>query len=246
MVNPSWTVPPSILKSQFLPGLARDPNYAARLGYQVVKRGNGIAIRQPPGERNALGFIKFMFPNDHAVYLHDTPNRTLFSRSERALSHGCVRVDDPFRFAQMVLGPRWPTERLKGLIGKGERSVMLPEKIPVHLAYFTLEADGTGALRSLPDLYGVNARVKVALGLSNEALPPEAGHKPKVAKPAGTPSGAPAAAPRRDRDLAQQQAAPRPAPRRPVATATEPQEPAVVQPAPDYFGETGAIRRGWW
>jgi hypothetical protein len=88
--------------------------------------------------------------------------------------------------------------------------------------------------------------VKVALGLSNEALPPEAGHKPKVAKPAGTPSGAPAAAPRRDRDLAQQQAAPRPAPRRPVATATEPQEPAVVQPAPDYFGETGAIRRGWW
>ncbi len=246
VVNPSWTVPPSILKSQFLPGLARDPNYAARLGYQVVKRGNGIAIRQPPGERNALGFIKFMFPNDHAVYLHDTPNRTLFSRSERALSHGCVRVDDPFRFAQMVLGPRWPTERLKGLIGKGERTVMLPEKIPVHLAYFTLEADGTGALRSLPDLYGVNARVKVALGLSNEALPPEAGHKPKVAKPAGTPSGAPAAAPRRDRDLAQQQAAPRPAPRRPVATATEPQEPAVVQPAPDYFGETGAIRRGWW
>ena len=246
VVNPSWTVPPSILKSQFLPGLARDPNYAARLGYQVVKRGNGIAIRQPPGERNALGFIKFMFPNDHAVYLHDTPNRTLFSRSERALSHGCVRVDDPFRFAQVVLGPRWPTERLKGLIGKGERTVMLPEKIPVHLAYFTLEADGTGALRSLPDLYGVNARVKVALGLSNEALPPEAGHKPKVAKPAGTPSGAPAAAPRRDRDVAQHQAAPRPAPRRPVATATEPQEPAVVQPAPDYFGETGAIRRGWW
>ncbi|KMO29126.1 peptidoglycan-binding protein, partial [Methylobacterium tarhaniae] len=239
VVNPSWTVPPSILKSQFLPGLARDPNYAARLGYQVVKRGNGIAIRQPPGERNALGFIKFMFPNDHAVYLHDTPNRTLFSRSERALSHGCVRVDDPFRFAQAVLGPRWPTERLKALIGKGERTVMLPEKLPVHLAYFTLEADSTGALRSLPDLYGVNARVKVALGLSTEALPPEAGHKPKG--PAPKPPGA---APHRD--LAQQQPAPRPAPRRPVATATEPGEPVVVQPPPDDYGETGAIRRGWW
>ncbi|AWN51892.1 L,D-transpeptidase family protein [Methylobacterium sp. 17Sr1-1] len=249
VVNPSWTVPPSILKSQFLPGLARDPNYAARLGYQVVKRGNGIAIRQPPGERNALGFIKFMFPNDHAVYLHDTPNRSLFSRSERALSHGCVRVDDPFRFAQVVLGPRWPTERLKTLIGKGERTVMLPEKLPVHLAYFTLEADGSGPLRSLPDLYGINARVKVALGLSTEALPPEAGHKPKVAgsRPAATPPGHPGTAPRPHRDLAQQQqAAPRPSPRRPVATATEPEEPAVVQPAPDYFGETGAIRRGWW
>ncbi len=250
VVNPSWTVPPSILKSQFLPGLARDPNYAARLGYQVVKRGNGIAIRQPPGERNALGFIKFMFPNDHAVYLHDTPNRSLFSRSERALSHGCVRVDDPFRFAQVVLGPRWPTERLKGLIGKGERTVMLPEKIPVHLAYFTLEADANGTLRSLPDLYGVNARVKVALGLSNEALPPEAGHKPKVAGPKPTtvkPTTAPGAAPRPSRDLAQHQSPThRPAPRRPVATATEAEEPAAVQPAPDYFGETGAIRRGWW
>jgi murein L,D-transpeptidase YcbB/YkuD len=242
VVNPSWTVPPSILKSQFLPGLARDPNYAARLGYQVVRRGNGIAIRQPPGERNALGFIKFMFPNDHAVYLHDTPNRSLFSRSERALSHGCVRVDDPFRFAQVVLGPNWPTERLKKLIGKGERTVMLPEKLPVHLAYFTLEADGSGTLRSLPDLYGINARVKVALGLSTEALPPEAGQKPKVASPR------PAGAAPHHRNLAQgaPHGAPRPAPRRPVAAATEPAEPVAVQPAPDYFGETGAIRRGWW
>lgn len=239
VVNPSWTVPPSILKSQFLPGLARDPNYAARLGYEVVRRGNGIAIRQPPGERNALGFIKFMFPNDHAVYLHDTPNRSLFARSERALSHGCVRVDDPFRFAQVVLGSHWPEERLKKLIGKGERTVMLPEKLPVHLAYFTLEADQTGGLRSLPDLYGVNARVKVALGLSTEALPVEASQKPKAPKP-------PAATPHPHRDLAEGAPRPRPAPRRPVATATVPEEPAVVQPAPDYFGETGAIRRGWW
>ncbi|WP_163454563.1 L,D-transpeptidase family protein, partial [Escherichia coli] len=84
----SWHVPPSILKNEFLPGLARDPSYAARRGYEVVRRGNSISVRQPPGERNALGFIKFMFPNNHAVYLHDTPNRSLFARSERALSHG--------------------------------------------------------------------------------------------------------------------------------------------------------------
>ncbi|WP_163434314.1 L,D-transpeptidase family protein, partial [Escherichia coli] len=72
VVNPSWHVPPSILKNEFLPGLARDPSYAARRGYEVVRRGNSISVRQPPGERNALGFIKFMFPNNHAVYLHDT------------------------------------------------------------------------------------------------------------------------------------------------------------------------------
>lgn len=92
--------------------------------------------------------------------------------------------------------------------------------------------------------------MKVALGLSNEALPPEAGHKPKVAGPKPTtvkPTTAPGAAPRPSRDLAQHQSPThRPAPRRPVATATEAEEPAAVQPAPDYFGETGAIRRGWW
>ncbi len=87
--------------------------------------------------------------------------------------------------------------------------------------------------------------MKVALGLSTEALPPEAGHKPKVATPK-PPATAPAAHPRPTRDLAQQQPAHRPAPRRPVTAAAVPEEPAVVQPAPDYFGETGAIRRGWW
>nr|WP_244937436.1 L,D-transpeptidase family protein [Methylobacterium crusticola] len=236
VVNPSWTVPPSILKNEFLPRLARDPNYAARLGYQVVRRGNGIAVRQPPGERNALGFIKFMFPNDHAVYLHDTPNRALFARSERALSHGCVRVEDPFRFAEVVLGPSWPTERLRKLIGKGERTVMLPRRLPVHLAYFTLAADETGTLRSIPDLYGINARVKVALGLSSEALPADAAQKQK---PKPVPHQA-----RPARDLAQHQA-PRPA-RRPVAQAAEPADPVLVQPAPDYYGIPAPFRRNWW
>ncbi|MFE1601357.1 L,D-transpeptidase family protein [Methylobacterium sp. ID0610] len=244
VVNPSWNVPPSILKNEFLPRLAKDPNYAARLGYEVVRRGNSIAVRQPPGERNALGFIKFMFPNDHAVYLHDTPNRTLFARSSRALSHGCVRVDDPFRFAQVVLGPTWPTERLKKLIGKGERTVMLPEKLPVHLAYFTLVADEGGSLRQYDDLYGINARVKVALGLSSEAPPaPEAARKPK-AKP--VPAAAPAPrAPVPVREARPSRAVAQ-APRRtrPIATAS----PGVVQPAPDYdeAPAPAAPRFGWW
>jgi L,D-transpeptidase YcbB len=164
VVNPSWTLPPSILKNEFLPRLAKDPNYAARLGYQVVRRGNSISIRQPPGERNALGFIKFMFPNDYAVYLHDTPNRGLFSATKRAFSHGCVRVDQPFDLAETLLGSAWPEGRLKNLIGKGERSITLARPLPVHLTYFTLIAEG-GALRHVADVYGYDARIKTALGL---------------------------------------------------------------------------------
>ncbi|MCJ2033555.1 murein L,D-transpeptidase [Methylobacterium sp. J-068] len=170
VVNPSWNVPPSILKNEFLPGLARDPNYAARRGYEVVYRNGNVSVRQPPGERNALGFIKFMFPNNHAVYLHDTPNRSLFSSAHRALSHGCVRVEDPFRFADAVLPDAWSSERLKKLIGKGERQIRLPEKLPVHLAYFTTSIDETGRVQTLPDLYGYDARMKIALGLSPGSL----------------------------------------------------------------------------
>jgi murein L,D-transpeptidase YcbB/YkuD len=170
VVNPSWNVPPSILKNEFLPGLARDPNYAARRGYEVVYRNGNVSVRQPPGERNALGFIKFMFPNNHAVYLHDTPNRSLFSSAHRALSHGCVRVEDPFRFADAVLPEAWSSERLKKLIGKGERQIRLTEKLPVHLAYFTTSIDEAGTVRTLPDLYGYDSRMKVALGLSPGSL----------------------------------------------------------------------------
>lgn len=162
VVNPSWYVPPSILKTM-APKLA---GYGGKTwgGYEVVRHGGHISLRQPPGERNALGFIKFMFPNQHAVYLHDTPNRSLFSASKRDFSHGCVRVDDPFRLADVVL-PDWSEERLKKLIGKGERTIRLPEKLPVHLAYFTAYVDDGGTFRTLPDLYGYDAPMRAALGL---------------------------------------------------------------------------------
>jgi murein L,D-transpeptidase YcbB/YkuD len=165
VVNPSWYVPPSILKKDFLPKLAEDPGYAERQGYQVVRRGNAISVRQPPGERNALGFIKFMFPNGHAVYLHDTPNRSLFSSTRRAFSHGCIRVENPFLLADFVLGHEWSEQRLKKLIGRGERTIFLPKKLPVHLTYFTLSVDETGELRSFDDIYGHDRRVRQALGL---------------------------------------------------------------------------------
>ena len=171
IVNPSWYVPPSIFKNEFY----SDPAYAASRGYQVVRtRDGGISVRQPPGERNALGFIKFMFPNQHAVYLHDTPNRSLFNAERRAFSHGCVRLDQPFRFGEFVLGPEWSEGRLRSLIGKGERTIRLPEKIPVHLTYFTLVADDKGELHQIADLYAVNNKVRLALGLPSDgtASPP--------------------------------------------------------------------------
>jgi len=163
VVNPYWNVPPSILRKEFLPRMAQDPDYATRRGYEVIRRGNSISIRQPPGERNALGHIKFMFPNEHAVYLHDTPSRSLFKRSERAFSHGCVRVDDPFTFAEIVLGNAWPQSRMKKLIGKGERLVRLPELIPIHLTYFTLVVTDEGKLVRYPDIYSHDQRVAAAL-----------------------------------------------------------------------------------
>ncbi|MBP1179569.1 murein L,D-transpeptidase [Methylobacterium sp. PvR107] len=168
VVNPSWYVPPSILKTM-APKLA---GYGGKTwgGYEVVRHSGHISLRQPPGERNALGFIKFMFPNQHAVYLHDTPNRSLFSASKRDFSHGCVRVDDPFRLADVVL-PDWSEERLKKLIGKGERTLRLPQKLPVHLAYFTAYVDDGGTYRTLPDLYGYDAPMRAALGLPGGGNP---------------------------------------------------------------------------
>lgn len=164
VVNPSWFVPPSILKKEFLPGLANDPTYAARRGYVVTRAKNGsISVRQPPGERNALGWIKFMFPNDHAVYLHDTPNRGLFGAGKRAFSHGCVRVENPFALADQVLGPEWTSERLKRLIGSGERTIKLPQPLPIHLVYETIVVNEAGAVTTFDDIYGFHRLVRNAL-----------------------------------------------------------------------------------
>ncbi|NBJ12164.1 L,D-transpeptidase family protein [Microvirga arsenatis] len=167
VVNPSWTIPPSIMKKEILPALASDPDYAARKGYRIIRRGDRITVQQPPGERNALGFVKFMFPNQHAVYLHDTPNRNLFSAAKRAFSHGCVRVDKPFELAEEIMGKdgKWTEEKLRGLIGKGERTVHLSAPLPVHLTYFTLAVDEKGEMRSYEDIYGLDRKVRAALNL---------------------------------------------------------------------------------
>ena len=101
LVNPIWRVPDSIVRKEFAPHLADDPDYLARRGYKVAEIGGHMFVSQPPGEGNALGHILFMFPNEHAVYLHDTPSRGLFGTARRAYSHGCVRLDQPMRL------PNW-------------------------------------------------------------------------------------------------------------------------------------------
>ncbi|MBV8441580.1 MAG: L,D-transpeptidase family protein [Hyphomicrobiales bacterium] len=157
LINPSWEVPDSIIRKEMLPRLASDPNYLRRRGYEVKTVDGRLTVRQPPGEDNALGRIAFMFPNEHAVYMHDTPSQSLFDSEMRAFSHGCVRVEDPLRLAELVLG--WPEERITAAIGGPERTVFLPRPVPIHIEYFTEFVDEFGALQERPDVYGLEQKV---------------------------------------------------------------------------------------
>ena len=166
IVNPYWNVPQSIIQKEMMPRLAEDPDYLTKMGYEVIRRKGKLIVRQPPGERNALGRIKFMFPNDHAVYLHDTPSRGLFASTKRAFSHGCVRVDQPLALAETVLGKNngWSQERFKKLIGGDEKTVKLPTALPIHIEYFTAYVDESGKLQTRDDIYGYSKKVRQALG----------------------------------------------------------------------------------
>jgi L,D-transpeptidase YcbB len=184
IVNPYWHVPPSISRKEYLPKLQQDPHYLARQGIEIIgPRGKavdpasinwseglrGYGFRQPPGERNALGHIKFMFPNDHAVYLHDTPSRSLFARDVRAFSHGCVRVENPFQLAEVLLQAQtgWSEQRIRSMVGRGERMVVLEDKIPVHITYFTLSFNESGELIQKRDIYNYDQKM-VSLLRENE------------------------------------------------------------------------------
>jgi len=165
IVNPYWNVPQSIIKKEFMPKTGGDVGAMTSHGYEVSTRDGHYVVRQPPGEKNALGRIKFLFPNDYAVYLHDTPSKSLFATAKRAYSHGCVRVDQPFSFAATILGAKYSEERLKAMIGPNERYINLPTSLPVHIEYFTTYVDDSGRLQMRDDLYGYSHKVKIALGL---------------------------------------------------------------------------------
>ena len=159
-VNPTWNVPPSIVHNEYLPALARDPTVLARAGLVVGRNSDGsVHIYQPPGEKNALGRLRFNFPNKFLVYQHDTPDKHLFALDRRAFSHGCMRVQDPAKYAEVLLslarpGDGYTEERIRKMFGTGETDIQFPASIPVHLTYQTAFVDSKGKLEFLEDVYG--------------------------------------------------------------------------------------------
>jgi murein L,D-transpeptidase YcbB/YkuD len=164
-VNPTWNVPPSIIRNEYLPALARDPGALARIGLQVSHNADGsIRIFQPPGERNALGRIRFNFPNRFLVYQHDTPDKHLFNQATRAYSHGCMRVQNPDQYAEVLLGITQPGEhytaaKVRSMYGHGERNITLKTPIPVYITYQTAYADNAGKFQTRADIYGLDRDV---------------------------------------------------------------------------------------
>ncbi len=159
-VNPTWNVPPSIVNHEYLPALQQDPTVLERMGLKVAQNPDGtVHIWQPPGDGNALGRIRFNFPNKFLVYQHDTPDKYLFAYAKRAYSHGCMRVQDPEHYAEVLLSLVRPNdgyteERIKKMFGPNEVNIDFPTFVPVNLTYQTAFADGAGKLEFRDDIYG--------------------------------------------------------------------------------------------
>ena len=178
--SPYWNVPDSIVEGETAPAIARDPSFLERNNIEILRQSRGrsepvdpgtvdwddaaelkqLLFRQRPGPGNALGHVKFLFQNPFNVYLHDTPADALFARSGRALSHGCVRLEQPEALAQYVLRdmPEWDDRRIRDAMNAGaEKPVALKEKLPVHIVYFTAWPRSDGGFDTWPDVYGYDA-----------------------------------------------------------------------------------------
>jgi murein L,D-transpeptidase YcbB/YkuD len=163
-VNPTWNVPQSIVQNEYLPALEQDPTVLDRMGLKVVRDRDGVHISQPPGDGNALGRLRFNFPNRFDVYQHDTPEKYLFKEERRAYSHGCMRVQDPVKYAQLLLSIERPNEgytedKIRRMFGHDEQDIQFPAPIPVHLSYQTAYVDDDGQLQTRSDVYGLDSRV---------------------------------------------------------------------------------------
>jgi murein L,D-transpeptidase YcbB/YkuD len=180
--HPFWAVPDSIKVKELLPGLVRGKNTISRQGLRASYKGRDVDpysvnwqmtdirnfhIYQPPGRSNALGIVKFLFPNKHHVYMHDTPTKHLFKQSTRAFSHGCIRVRDPIRLAEILLenDKGWSPERIKSIIanGKEDNSITLDRKVPVHVTYFTAVVGDDGKPVFFRDIYGHERLIQMGL-----------------------------------------------------------------------------------
>jgi L,D-transpeptidase YcbB len=168
-INPIWHVPPSIVNREYLPALAQDPTVMSRMGLVVDhNRDGGISIWQPPGDKNALGRIRFNFPNKFLVYQHDTPDKYMFAYAKRAFSHGCMRVLNPPKYAEVLLSlvrpnDHYTIERIEKMYGPSEINIDFPTFIPVHLTYQTAFVDDAGKLELRDDVYGRDREVLALL-----------------------------------------------------------------------------------
>jgi murein L,D-transpeptidase YcbB/YkuD len=183
--RPYWNVPLSIQRAELVPKIEQDRSYLEKNGYEVVTskdvvvtagaiddstlaqlRVGKLLIRQIPGPKNSLGLVKFLFPNPHDVYLHDTPAIALFSKSRRDFSHGCIRVEEPRRLAAWVLGdrPEWPPERIaEAMNGNKTLQVNLAQPIPVLVVYATAVVLGNGEVHFFRDIYGQDTELEERL-----------------------------------------------------------------------------------
>ncbi|MCC6776272.1 MAG: L,D-transpeptidase family protein [Hyphomicrobiales bacterium] len=186
-INPTWNVPPSIVYNEYLPALQQDPTVLARMGLKVVNNRDGsVHIYQPPGEANALGRIRFNFPNRFLVYQHDTPDKHLFAHDMRAYSHGCMRVQDPAKYAEVLFNiarpsENWTAERVKKMFGTAETDIQLPVPIYVHLTYQSAFVDDAGKLQTRKDIYNVDARTLAAIKSERAMVEPQQERPKEVA-----------------------------------------------------------------
>jgi murein L,D-transpeptidase YcbB/YkuD len=192
-VNPTWNVPPSIIYNEYLPALQQDPTVLERMGLRLERARDGsIHISQPPGERNALGRIRFNFPNKFLVYQHDTPDKHLFAKEERAFSHGCMRVQNPDQYAATLLGITLPNERytpekIRSMYGHSEIDIKFPTPIPVNITYQTAFVDDAGKLQLRKDVYGRDAAMlSILRGGKGRDLENVVAHsQPSYSRPSG-------------------------------------------------------------
>lgn len=200
-VNPTWNVPPSIIQNEYLPALQEDPNALDRIGLKVEQAADGtVRIYQPPGAGNALGRIRFNFPNKFLVYQHDTPDKHLFKQERRAFSHGCMRVENPLMYGEKLLSLALPEQKytaakLESMFGGSEININFPNHLWVHLTYQTAFVDDEGKLQFREDVYGRDQRMIAILKGSDRkvadiavARPPNTSSKP-VRLPVGALGG---------------------------------------------------------
>lgn len=156
--SPYWNVPPSIVKKEIVPSMNKNSNYLNKNHMEITGKNNGLpVVRQKPGPDNSLGLVKFLFPNNYDIYLHDTPNRDLFSQSSRSLSHGCIRISEPKKMAQYLLrsDTSWNSNNIDSAMHLSkEKWVTLKKTVPVFIVYFTAWVDKNGVLNFRKDIYG--------------------------------------------------------------------------------------------